>query len=142
LGADFKQPPIQSHSKMVKRMRKKKKSKPLIEQNKTAQTDKEEMDKMEEEEKEQKMDEHKEENGGNEEYEMVEEEEEVLFEFNSSDFQRYLDANSEIIGRLQAIRSQKTFFGVTKEEIDLNQQFAQNTATIIRYSSLPNRLLC
>ena len=76
---------------------------------------------------------------GQTEFEMVEEKEE--FEFDASDVQRYLDANSEIIGRLETIRREKSFYGVTQEEIDLSRQFAENTAAIVQYSDLPGRAI-
>lgn len=119
LGSNFKQPPLKTNTKIVKTIKKKKKLKPLI--------DKEEIDNKEIDKED--------------EFEIIEKKETVKFKFDSSDLQRYLDANSEIIGRLQAIRKEKSFYGVTQEEIDLSTQFAENTAAIIRYSSLPHRLL-
>eukprot|EP01084_Bolivina_argentea_P232641 392074_1 len=127
LGPNFKQPPMKIHEKIVKTVKKKKKLKG---------NDKQEMD---EENKDNNNNNNN--NNNEEEYDIIQQEEKIKFEFDSSDFQRYLDANSEIIGRLQAIRKEKSFYGVTKEEIDLNRQFAENTAAIVKYSSLPQRLL-
>eukprot|EP00483_Globobulimina_turgida_P009623 UN09642 len=119
LGSNFRQPPIKNHQKIVKTV--KKKQKPLISQIMQGNNG-DDIDKHND----------KQEIDG-----IVEEEQTINFQFDSSDFQRYLDANSEIIGRLQAIRREKSFFGATKEEIDLSKQFAQNTAAIVQYSSLP-----
>merc|ERR1711902_471040 len=108
-----------------------------IDSNKNDKNDKQELD--EDEQKEIQIDLNKNdknnENDATDTYELVEEK--VKFEFDSSDLQRYLDANSEIIGRLQTIRREKSFYGVTQEEIDLSKQFAKNTAAIVQYASLP-----
>ncbi|ETO22829.1 hypothetical protein RFI_14363 [Reticulomyxa filosa] len=62
-------------------------------------------------------------------------------EFDFIDMQCYLDANSEILGRLQTIRNEKPFYGVTAEEIQLSQQFSDNMSTLILNAKLPNGLV-
>lgn len=132
LGAKFKQPPLKVNSKVIV-----KRSKCL-----KPPTGKQEMDEEDDDlERVQKSNEQEEEKKSVAEEEIVEKRETVKFQFDASDLQRYLDANSEIIGRLQTIRKEKSFYGVTQEEIDLSKQFAENTAAIIQYSSFPQRLL-
>ena len=150
LGSNFRQPPLKTNTKIVKTIKKKRKLKPLITKPKPQKSDKEEKDVTETKDENKENEETKQNNNDKdndkdndkrEEYEIIEKKESVKFKFDSSDLQRYLDANSEIIGRLQAIRRQKSFYGVTQEEIDLSTQFAENTAAIVQYSSLPQRLL-
>ena len=57
--------------------------------------------------------------------------------FDENDYQRFLDANSAIIGRLQGIQSHKTMYGVTEEEIRLSNRFAHNVAAILEHADMP-----
>lgn len=115
LGQGFRQPPLKTNERIITKKRKRK-------------------DFGEREEKQMIS-----ESADLSEYEVVEEK--VQFQFDASDVQRYLDANSEIIGRLQTIRREKSFYGVTQEEVDLSKQFAENTTAIVKYSSLAPRSL-
>merc|ERR1712228_493561 len=123
LGTNFKQPALKTHTKIIKKNQSENNLKPLIQRKReSVENGKEEMDENEMKENEQ-----------NKEAAVDEETQKIEFQFDSSDLQRYLDANSEIIGRLQSIRKQKSFYGVTQEEIDLNKQFAKNVATMMKY---------
>ena len=65
----------------------------------------------------------------------------IKFEFDSTDFQIFLDANAEILNKLNLIRKEKTFYGVTNEETELASKFTKNTTNILKYGDIPGGFL-
>ena len=113
---------------------------PLCKDNKTAQLSQSKINDIGANDNSNENEKNENENGNNSKESGIETRE-IVWDFDASTFQQFLDSNSEILGRMQTIRNDKSFYGVTKEEIDLSDKLSHNMSIIMEYADIPSRCL-